>query len=520
MLIKSAKFSILKVALSPFANLYILPWPYSQKIKSTPAFSAASASVFVSPTKKGSMVILNKINLDIRKGEILGLIGDSGSGKSMLGLALMDMIPKGCSITNGSVNHYFDSHKDLSSLRGIKSTLITQDPMHALNPLQTIGTQFGIVLTKRYGYDKKKTKQHVINWIEKVSLHNVPNILGRYPHQLSGGQMQRAMIAMAMSVSPDFIIADEITTGLDSKIKMEILNLLFSLQKDVHFSTLLISHDLNTVQKYCDRIAVLKSGEIIYVDDTKTVIEKTESKYIKTLSKNFTKTFGKKRKKKLVENQNPILYVNRLCKTYGRKKHTVYALKDITFEVYRGETLGLIGESGSGKTTLVKTTLNILETLTLKDVSQNIRVLDGDTIKIPRNNKPFTEQISIAMKSNINPKFINVAIAGRVENPGQLTLNKTATLNEAIVFSGGLKVLKGPIVFLRYQNDGKIDRRKFRYSRYAKAGTYKNPFLNNGDLIVVSKGRITQTSEVIAEITQPLQGIFTSVGFYKILTED
>ena len=185
----------------------------------------------VSPTKKGSMAILNKINLDIRKGEILGLIGETGSGKSMLGLALMDMIPKGCSITNGSVNHYFDSHKDLSSLRGIKSTLITQDPMHALNPLQTIGTQFGIVLTKRYGYDKKKTKQHVINWIEKVSLHNVPNILGRYPHQLSGGQMQRAMIAMAMSVSPDFIIADEITTGLDSKIKMEILNLLFSLQK-------------------------------------------------------------------------------------------------------------------------------------------------------------------------------------------------------------------------------------------------------------------------------------------------
>ena len=315
----------------------------------------------VSPTKKGSMVILNKINLDIRKGEILGLIGETGSGKSMLGLALMDMIPKGCSITNGSVNHYFDSHKDLSSLRGIKSTLITQDPMHALNPLQTIGTQFGIVLTKRYGYDKKKTKRHIINWIEKVSLHDIPNILGRYPHQLSGGQMQRAMIAMAMSVSPDFIIADEITTGLDSKIKMEILNLLFSFQKDVHFSTLLISHDLNTVQKYCDRIAVLKAGEIIYIDDTKTVIEKTESKYVKTLSKNFTKTFGKKRKKKLVENQNPILYVNRLCKTYGRKTHTVYALKDITFEVYSGETLGLIGESGSGKTTLVKTTLNILD---------------------------------------------------------------------------------------------------------------------------------------------------------------
>jgi len=197
-----------------------------------------------------------------------------------------------------------------------------------------------------------------------------------------------------------------------------------------------------------------------------------------------------------------------------RKSNGVSVYADLeNIEITRINNLS----NGGGR---IKTNLNILETLTLKDVRQNIRIFDGDTVKIPRNNKPFTEQISIAMKSNINPKFINVAIAGRVENPGQLTLNKTATLNEAIIFSGGLKALKGPIVFLRYQNDGKIDRRKFRYSRYAKPGSYKNPFLNNGDFIAVSKGPLTKTSEVIAEITEPLQGIFTSYGFYKILTEN
>tara|TARA_B100000427_G_scaffold316434_1_gene311487 strand:+ start:219 stop:1769 length:1551 start_codon:yes stop_codon:yes gene_type:complete len=333
-----------------------------------------------SPTKNGDIAILNKINLDVHKGEILGLIGETGSGKSMLGFALLDMIPKGCSVTGGSIVHSFESFNNLSSLRGVKSTLISQDPMHALNPLQTIGTQFGIILTKRYGYDKKKTKRHIINWIEKVNLYEVPNILNRYPHQLSGGQMQRVMIAMAMSVSPGFIVADEITTGLDANIKMEILNLLFSFQKDIHFSTLLISHDLSTVQKYCDRIAVLKSGEIVDVDDAKTIIKKTERKHIKTLPEKL----GKNRKNKLRKSLKPILCVNRLYKTYG-KKNTVYALKDITFEIHSGETLGVIGESGSGKTTLVKTILNILDRDSgdiVFDKHSNSKMLTDPTIKI------------------------------------------------------------------------------------------------------------------------------------------
>ena len=308
-------------------------------------------------SEDGHLVILDKINLTIKKGEKLGLIGETGSGKSMLASALMDLVPRGCLISGGAISHYFDSFRSTSSPRGVKVSMISQDPMQSLNPLQTIETQFSIILMKRFGYNKNKAREHILKWVQKVYLHEVPGILDRYPHQLSGGQMQRVMIALAMSVDPEFIIADEITTGLDANIKMEILNLLFSFQKDLKISVLLISHDLISVQKYCDRIAVLNSGKIIDVDDTKTIINKSDDEYTKIFSRLPNKTPKQKSK----NNSDPILFVKDLYKTYGSNKHTVSALNGVTLEIYKRETLGVIGESGSGKTTLVKTTLNILE---------------------------------------------------------------------------------------------------------------------------------------------------------------
>ena len=305
-----------------------------------------------STPKKGAVKILNKINLNIYKGEILGLIGESGSGKSILGSALLEMVPPGCLITKGSITHHFNSNNRISRIRGINIAMISQDPMQALNPLQKIKTQSTIILRKRFALNKKNTKQQLVRWMEKVNLHQVPNILDRYPHQLSGGQIQRIMIAMAMSINPDFIVADEITTGLDASTKMEILNLLVSFQKTAGFSVLLISHDLKSIQKYCHRIAVLESGETVVVGDTKRIIQKTKERYEKAIKKTKTEYTGK--------NPNPILDVKNLCKTYGSDKGSVPALKNITFTLCKGETLGIIGESGSGKTTLVKTILNIL----------------------------------------------------------------------------------------------------------------------------------------------------------------
>lgn len=279
------------------------------------------------------------------------MVGKSGSGKSILGCAILDMVPSGCSIIGGSIIHHFKSRKEISELRGINLAMISQDPMQALNPLQSINTQFNIILEKRFPSEKNKLKKHILKWIEKVQLHEIPNILDRYPHQLSGGQMQRVMIAMAMSITPDFIVADEITTALDAGIKVEILNLLISLQKESHFSVLLISHDLKSVQKYCDRIIVLQSGKTIETFQVPATGKETFYENKKKLENSNIKK---------PEEVSTVLEIKHLCKTYGEGKGAVQALKKISFKLYKGETLGVVGESGSGKTTLVKLMINIL----------------------------------------------------------------------------------------------------------------------------------------------------------------
>lgn len=170
--------------------------------------------------------------------------------------------------------------------------------------------------------------------------------------------------------------------------------------------------------------------------------------------------------------------------------------------------------NGGGR---IKTEINLLSALNLENTDQNIRIYDGDTIMVPKSDKPAVNQISKAIKSNLNPKFINVFLQGRVNNPGVVKLPKTSTLNEALTVGGGTKVLKGPIVFLRYLNDGTLDRRTFRLNNSIARGSYKNPYLLDGDLIFIGKGALTSTSEVISDVTSPLQGIFSSIGFFKIL---
>ena len=325
-----------------------------------------------STPKNGAIKILNKININIKRGEILGLIGESGSGKSMLGCALLEMVPVGCLITKGFIIHHFNSNKRISKIRGIHIAMISQDPMQALNPLQKIKTQFAIILRRRFASNKKSTKEQLLRWMKKVNLHTIPNILDRYPHQLSGGQMQRVMIAMAMSINPDFIVADEITTGLDAGTKKDILNLLASLQKTDGFSVLLISHDLKSIQKYCHRIAVLQSGQVVRVGSKKSIIQKIEDSYDIAIKKNKAENTEKER--------SPVLDVKNLCKSYGSGRNSILALKNITFTLCKGETLGIIGESGSGKTTLVKTILNILKRdsggLFLNEYSKDKSIMD------------------------------------------------------------------------------------------------------------------------------------------------
>ena len=171
--------------------------------------------------------------------------------------------------------------------------------------------------------------------------------------------------------------------------------------------------------------------------------------------------------------------------------------------------------NGGGK---ISTTVNLLQTLNQNDNSQNIRIMDGDSIYVPRSNDNSIKQITKAIKSNLNSKFINVYVAGRVENVGLIKLNRTASLTNAIDIVGA-KIIKGPVRFLRYNADGSIDSRKFRYRKNAKRGDYKNPILKNGDIIHIQKSSLNVATEVVNEITSPFQGLLSSFALYKAFSD-
>ena len=169
--------------------------------------------------------------------------------------------------------------------------------------------------------------------------------------------------------------------------------------------------------------------------------------------------------------------------------------------------------NGGGK---IKTTVNLLDVIDKNDTTQNIRIYDGDRITIKKSPTGLTSQVKKAIASNLNPKFINIVVIGRVENGGKLSVSKSSSLNDAINLAGGLKVLKGPVSLTRFKSDGDIERRKFRYSPKSERGSYKNPFLQTGDVISVGKGPIIKTAEVVGEVTSPFLGIYTT---YSIIDD-
>ena len=196
-----------------------------------------------------------------------------------------------------------------------------------------------------------------------------------------------------------------------------------------------------------------------------------------------------------------------------RKSSGINVTADISnIEVTRKNKLS----DGGGR---LKAKADLISFLELKDNNQNIRVYDGDTIYIPRSDNPSIISIKKAIQTNLNPKFINVFVNGRVESPGQIKVKKASVLNDAIAISGGTKIVKGPIRYLTFNNDGSIDQRKFRYKKTAPRGSYSNPYLSNGDIIYVGKGTFASSAEVINEITKPFQGIASAITLYEFLSD-
>ena len=332
--------------------------------------------------KIDDQVILSNISLDIKKNEVLGLVGESGSGKSFTALSILKLINiknlkvEGEIIFNGTILNNL-SEKNYQKLRGKEISIIFQEPMSSLNPSMKCGDQISEIIINHEKINKNLAKKRSLELIKKVQLKDPELVYEKYPHQLSGGQQQRIMIAIAIACKPKLLIADEPTTSLDGIVKNNIISLIKSLQNEYKMSVLFISHDLKLVSKFVDTLIILKDGLIVESGDSFTVFNSPKKKYTKNLinssppKKNRPNRLitYKTKKNKLISkeerallhskiyNKTPILKVSALSVSYSAKK----IIENVSFDLYKGETLGIVGESGSGKSTIAKSILGLVK---------------------------------------------------------------------------------------------------------------------------------------------------------------
>ena len=338
---------------------------------------------------KGKL-ILNNISFSFGYNEIIGVVGESGSGKSLIALTLIGLQPEQSKIKAEKLN-FLDSdlrsftQKKWQKYRGSFQGMIFQEPQSSLNPTLKCGKQLIEVLNFNRKMSLNEKKELIVDTLKEVQLLDANRIMNSYPHQLSGGQKQRIMIAMALLCNPKLLIADEPTTALDTTIQREILLLLRALQKKYKMSIFFISHDLALIKQLADKVLVMRKGVVVESNNTKDLFINPQHEYTKGLISsrpridsrveklptlndykkgNFKikKVLIKTRRahQKLIYSQRPILEIKNIRKSYSdksffgkRKKYQV--LNNITFSLYPGEILGLVGESGCGKSTLAKT---------------------------------------------------------------------------------------------------------------------------------------------------------------------
>jgi len=332
--------------------------------------------------KIGDQIILSNVSFEIKKNEVLGLVGESGSGKSFTALSVLNLIniknlkSEGEIIFNGN-NLNTLSNKDYQKIRGKEISIIFQEPMSSLNPSMKCGDQISEILTTHEKINTKIAKKKSLELIKKVQLKNPELVFEKYPHQLSGGQQQRIMIAIAIACKPKLLIADEPTTSLDSLVKNDIIALIKSLQNEYEMSVLFISHDLKLVSKFVDNLIILKKGLVVEYGNTYEIFNSPKERYTQHLinssppknnrpNRLITYKTSKNKIISKVERESahlkiyskkPVLKINRLTVSYENQK----ILNDISFDLYKGETLGIVGESGSGKSTIAKSILGLIK---------------------------------------------------------------------------------------------------------------------------------------------------------------
>ena len=357
-------------------------------------------------SESGTTSALKNISLSVDRGEMFAIVGESGSGKSVTALSILRLLSKTANLKSGKIIFSEDGkneidltslpNKELQKIRGNKIAMIFQEPMTSLNPVFTCGDQVAESLQLHKKTSFAVAKQEVIDWFRKVKLPQPERVFSKYPHQLSGGQKQRVMIAMAMCCKPSLLICDEPTTALDVTVQKNILELIKELQEEQKMGVIFITHDLGVVSEIADKITVMYKGEIVETNLAKEIFLNPQHPYTKGLL-SCRPIFHKKGERLPVvsdfletsdyRSQAPekqgnhssssvesgqsstiLLSVKNLSVWFptktnllGRSISFTKAVDDVSFDVIKGETLGLVGESGCGKTTLGRTLLRLIE---------------------------------------------------------------------------------------------------------------------------------------------------------------
>jgi peptide/nickel transport system ATP-binding protein len=309
------------------------------------------------------------VSFEIPRGEVVCLVGESGSGKSIIAHTVMGLTPRNIRATAGDVRLNGEAllcatPDRLRQLRGDTMSMIFQEPMTALNPVMTCGSQIDELLVQHTSMSVRERRTRILDILGHVRLADVERAYRSYPHQLSGGQRQRIMIAMALILAPALLIADEPTTALDVTTQAEILRLIRDLQRESHTAVLFITHDLGVVSEIADRVAVLQRGVLVESGTARDVLMQPQHAYTRALLKAVPSLTPRKVSQERTGAVH--LQTRQLTKVFEsggwlRRRPVVKAVDAIDLDVRRGETVGIVGESGSGKSTLARLLVRLID---------------------------------------------------------------------------------------------------------------------------------------------------------------
>ena len=403
------------------------------------------------PSRHGTAVSVNDVSFQVEKGEILGLVGESGAGKSTIGNGVINLLSPPGQVAGGSI--VLDGQpiqqldgEAMRQIRGRRIGFIFQDPMTSLNPLLTVGTQLTETVIANLGADKKTARQRALELLDAVGIPEPELRLDQYPHQFSGGMRQRVVIAIALAGDPELIIADEPTTALDVSIQGQVLDLIRKLCKERDVGCILITHDMGVIANTTDRVAVLYQGEMVECGPTMDVLERPQHAYTRSLISAVPRAdirlhrfprveYIEKAESKPIDvknhwlgvkesfgdiNQDQLLQVENLdlrfvtkSAFFEKNRSYVQAVDNVSFTVKEGETFGLVGESGSGKST----TARVIAGLYPPDGGRIVFAGQDLGLLTEKQRRPLRRQIQMVFQNPYSSLNARMTVANIIAEP-------------------------------------------------------------------------------------------------------